>query len=763
VRGDERPAARYDFGPFSLDAAEGVLLRDGEAVVLAPKVFATLLALVEHRGHVVSRDVLVNEIWPDTFVEEGNLTQNISTLRKVLGEDASGRPYIDTVPKRGYRFAAAVTSLNDVTAIATGTAASLDADRSIESGAAGAVPVPTKAVSSGRSTQVPPSISAGTHSESVVAQEQDEQGRAAGKRRAYVTVVLVATTAGVLFAAIRAGRLTDSIPKVSNVIQVTASQGVEDYPSWSPDGRLLAYESDQRGTWDIWLTQIGAGNAINRTADYEGNDRFPTWSPDGQQIAFWSERDGGGCYVAPALAGAARKVVATGTMNPARPQWSSNGTEVACIVNSTPGQQATIDVVSLATGASRSLPLASAGPEYWDLSRSPDGRAFAYWSGGGLDSDVTQLWVSRTSDGGAFKITDGRSNARGPQWSPDGRWLYYVMNRDGAMDLWRHRFARDRVSGDAQRVTLGMDISQFAFSADGSKVAFSKRRRNGNVFRTPIFADRVAGWGDATQITFDQAFIEYVDVSPDGTRLAVSSDRAGNPDIWALPVDGGDLQPLTSDPAPDWSPRWSPDGKRIVFSSYRSGNRKIWTMTDTGGSPRQVTSGPNADVEPTWSPDGRIIAFTTARDARVDIAAVRQEDSEADRLITFHSPAGLTLTTAEWSRDGHWLFASGRSNGAWHVWQISSDGSSAEPLTRSEGHSPRASPDGQTVFYIANPERKDSIGAVSMADHRERLVVKLTGRPGQLVSPPAADGRHLFFVWRDDIGNLFVMDIHGAQ
>jgi DNA-binding winged helix-turn-helix (wHTH) protein len=111
LRGDDRPGARYDFGPFRLDAADGVLLRDGEPVVLTPKVFATLLALVRRQGRVVSRDVLVSEIWPDTFVEEGNLTQNISTLRKVLGEDASGRSYIDTVPKRGYRFTAAVVAL----------------------------------------------------------------------------------------------------------------------------------------------------------------------------------------------------------------------------------------------------------------------------------------------------------------------------------------------------------------------------------------------------------------------------------------------------------------------------------------------------------------------------------------------------------------------------------------------------------------------------------------------------------------------------
>ncbi|HJZ71017.1 MAG TPA: winged helix-turn-helix domain-containing protein [Vicinamibacterales bacterium] len=104
---------RYAFGPFHLDAAEGVLLRDGAPVALPPKVFATLLALVRRHGHVVSRDALVREVWPDTFVEDGNLTQNISVLRKVLGADAVGRPYLETVPKRGYRFTAIVTPVDE--------------------------------------------------------------------------------------------------------------------------------------------------------------------------------------------------------------------------------------------------------------------------------------------------------------------------------------------------------------------------------------------------------------------------------------------------------------------------------------------------------------------------------------------------------------------------------------------------------------------------------------------------------------------------
>jgi DNA-binding winged helix-turn-helix (wHTH) protein len=106
----------YAFGPFRVNAAEGVLLRDGAPIALPPKAFATLLALVRRPGRVVSRETLVHEVWPDTFVEDGNLTQNISILRKVLGTDDSGRPYLDTVPKRGYRFAPVVARVHEAVA-----------------------------------------------------------------------------------------------------------------------------------------------------------------------------------------------------------------------------------------------------------------------------------------------------------------------------------------------------------------------------------------------------------------------------------------------------------------------------------------------------------------------------------------------------------------------------------------------------------------------------------------------------------------------
>ncbi len=101
----------YEFGPFRLDAGEHLLLRDGEAVPLTPKAFDLLLALVERHGHLLEKDELLKKVWPDTFVEEDNLASNISQLRKTLGDGENGHRYIETAPKRGYRFVASVREI----------------------------------------------------------------------------------------------------------------------------------------------------------------------------------------------------------------------------------------------------------------------------------------------------------------------------------------------------------------------------------------------------------------------------------------------------------------------------------------------------------------------------------------------------------------------------------------------------------------------------------------------------------------------------
>src|SRR5438552_13420950 len=103
----------YEFGPFRLDVAERQLWRDGGEVMLTPKAFGVLLTLVRNQGHVVEKETFMREVWSDSFVEEKNLTDNISILRQTLIDDAKEPRYIKTVPRRGYRFVGNVTAVRD--------------------------------------------------------------------------------------------------------------------------------------------------------------------------------------------------------------------------------------------------------------------------------------------------------------------------------------------------------------------------------------------------------------------------------------------------------------------------------------------------------------------------------------------------------------------------------------------------------------------------------------------------------------------------
>ena len=204
------------------------------------------------------------------------------------------------------------------------------------------------------------------------------------------------------------------------------------------------------------------------------------------------------------------------------------------------------------------------------------------------------------------------------------------------------------------------------FSPDGNKLAYSKGRRVANLWRIPIHDDRPATWGDAEQLTFDQAYVEYFDVSPDGDRVMVNSDRAGNSDLWMLPANGGEMVQVTNEPTPEWAPKWSPDGNEVAYYSFQTGNREIWVLPLNGGPARQLTDGKATGTHfyfPEWSPDGREIAFTDF----TGVYVVPSKGGEA-RQLTGLDEGGLT----SWSPDGESLLFQSE-NGLWRVPLIGGD------------------------------------------------------------------------------------------
>lgn len=194
------------------------------------------------------------------------------------------------------------------------------------------------------------------------------------------------------------------LPRLLNPVQLTAAAGVEDFPTWSPDGETLAYHSQQSGNLDIWVQQVGGGPPVNRTSDHTGIDRYPSWSPDGKNIAFESDRDGGGYFVMSALGGPARKVTSasfepTDVIASGPPQWLGGGDELASVNADEKGVY--FEIVSVSTREVRRLALppdafiSTVAGTVFDVAWSPGESRFTYVARQSRVAPISRIWLVR--------------------------------------------------------------------------------------------------------------------------------------------------------------------------------------------------------------------------------------------------------------------------------------------------------------------------------------------------------------------------------
>jgi len=578
-----------------------------------------------------------------------------------------------------------------------------------------------------------------------------------GRRRSLLKIALVTISAAAVLLAVY-GLLPTNV-RLTNPVRVTTGDGVEEYADWSPDGRTLAYAAEPSGSlhrsglnWDIWVTQPG-GDPMNRTRDWTGRDLFPSWSPKGTQIAFWSDREGGGCYVTPALGGSARKVLDTGPLDPNPPQWLDEST-LACVVSQS-AETVELHFVALASGeVGHKVPLPGSRRRNF-LRLSPDHALGAVVdSSAGLASDVSSLWTFETNGRGAHQITDEMSRVISPSWSANGRSLFYVAPSGAAMDLWQQRVdSTGAPVGPPVALTAGLGLRSAMLSPDGTKLAYSQGRSIANVWRVPILSDREATWDDAQPITSDQNDIEFTDVSPNGTRLAISSNRAGSFDLWSLPAaGGGEMQRLTTDPSQEWGPRWSPDGKTLAFYANRSGNRDIYTMPSQGGAWTQVTTNPQTDMNASWSPDGTELVYLGVPPAAGGVYVSPATAGGTARVVV----SNLANPNSNWSPTDRRIIV---FNSQQKIWTVDPDDGQPRLLLDQDAYSPRWDPSGKRLFF-STPGPDQCLYSIADDGTGKRIVARFIGRRGTIgPNGLSTDGRFLYFTWEEDLGDLWTMDV----
>jgi DNA-binding winged helix-turn-helix (wHTH) protein len=312
----------YTFDRFRVDIVKRLLLRDGAVIPLTPKAFEILVLLLQRRDGVVEKDEILREIWHDTVVEENNLARNISTLRKVLDDTPGQNRFIVTIPGRGYQFVGDVEESG---------APQPNAPTAPSHPVAAVDPLPP-ADSAMRRPGLPGGSEFDPAGPNRLRQSYGgQEGRAlqmafSSMPIRVLAVVLVVSIFAAVGYAIRTSRRPPPAEPSSpthQIWQLTFASGLQDEPSWSPDGRMVAFSSDRGGNLDIWIQAIDGGNPVQVTTS-PAHDWQPDWSTDGRSLVFRSERGGGGLYVVPILGGAEQQIAAFGY----HARWSPDGTQI---------------------------------------------------------------------------------------------------------------------------------------------------------------------------------------------------------------------------------------------------------------------------------------------------------------------------------------------------------------------------------------------------------------------------------------------------
>ena len=240
-----------------------------------------------------------------------------------------------------------------------------------------------------------------------------------------------------------------------------------------------------------------------------------------------------------------------------------------------------------------------------------------------------------------------------------------------------------------------------------------------------------------TKLTNNPADDRYPSWSLEGTRIAFSSDRDGSDDIYVMKADGSDLIHLTDLPANEREPSWSPDGTRIAFSSERDGRAEIYVVNVDGSGVTRLTSKPALDTRPSWSPDNKRIVFSSNREGNWDIWLMNADGSDQTNLT---NNSGDDLQ-ASWSPDGSRIaFSSNRDEGHWEIYVMNTDGSNQTNLTNSSGEDvwPSWSPDGKSIAFSSTGFAADTRGGrrdlyAMKADGSQ--LTRLTDNPASEVWP----------------------------
>ncbi|MCC6362245.1 MAG: PD40 domain-containing protein [Bryobacterales bacterium] len=530
------------FGVFELNPELAELRKSGIRLKLAEQPFRILHHLVSRPGEIVTREELRNLLWgEDTFVDfDHGLNAAINKIREALGDSAATPRYIETVPRRGYRFIGQL--------------------------ARPAIPGPDPNPST--AAPLPPGSTAGG-----IPRWNRYSGAAA-------VILLFAAAAGLWWAMVRLPKTTPQLA----MHPLTADDGVTVTPVLSHDGKFVAYASD-RATGkhlDIWVHPLTEGGQPIRLTTHEANDEMPDFSPDGGQVAFYSSRDGGGIYVVPTLGGEERLLV----RGAIRPRFSPDGKSIAYCVGGNFQAPSKIYVIPVRGGKPKEL--ATDVPWACWPSFSPDGRHILFSGSPATNDPARDVWVTSVESGPSVRT--GASEILAAQWKlqaaqvgsyfrnadpADGKILLPCDGRIWELDLSGPNW---KATGPARPLTLGSSVT-FVRAGTGSQLVFQSSQSVYHLWKLKIDQATGKAAGKMERLPHSSGSQYNPSVSTDGRWLVYSQHDPVQSAIRLRDLTTAKETTLSNIEA---RPKISPDGARVAYTVYP---QSIYLMPAKGGEP----------------------------------------------------------------------------------------------------------------------------------------------------------------------------------
>ena len=737
----------YRFDTFVLDVDEQILLRDGSMVPLTPKVFETLLLLVRHQGSVVTKQTILETLWPDVFVEESNITFNITKLRKALGDTKRPSLYIETVPRRGYRFKTEVKEVLVEDDCPSPTAETL---------VGGSGRVATHELAS--TEQLTPSAHDTARGIAQLGRSSPSYFTAT-KRTVLVVRALFAVILLVIVAAAswRYRRSVSQGQRQSDQLIAQTSAAMPDLKyeqittygnvvsaAISPDGKQVAYVRENSSQESLWLIQLNTSLNVQLIPSGDVSFNKVSFSHDGNYLYFSSHtaNEQTNLYRISVLHGPPTKLLENLEGNYS---LSADDRRVVFKRRNRKDSEDTLYIAELDNGQERPL-VTHKQPEWiWAFSLSPNGKTVVFATGETDSGRETMNVLEVDTETGQEKllVKPNWYYVRQFEWLPEGDGLLVCGRERSNMDP--QIFRMSYPSGALQQLTNDLNnYLSFSVNADASKMIavqsqlashiWVSQKINGSKARNVADGRGRVAWtadgriifnsssvmnssdlwiarpdgSDPKQLSFNTGFNDWPAISTDSRMIVFQSNRTGVQHLWRMNLDGSNQVQLTNGYA-ERNAAISPDGKWVYYNS--SENSLLWKVDPNGGEPVQLTN--EYAAYPSVSPDGKLIACfhfpRVSHEARITVRSADDMKTVAELTL---APGFWISRSIQWEADNSTLLYATESEGKLKLYRQSIYSGPPQEVSTLKGEDEfefAFSPDHKQLAYISSKWNHDAV------------------------------------------------------